>query len=300
MYNEQIKQKYLSYLDKDHVKKQSSLHIFKYLADYEYSNNEDLYNIPYDSALQELLRVSRISSFSTFRVHYYTIKNYKTWALLNGFVSEHAKSFVDEAVDLKELFLNNYHLKLYKTPAALADHLHKKLNKRSDNDKVITIDQIGTAYVMLIYQGVHPDKIFDIKLKDVIITNNNIAIITDNKAIIVYHDFENDIKEVSTIRNYIREYANIKEMIDLGDRLIDNGTNNNIAQMRGNFASLLSSRHVQIKMKDVYYMGRLYDFYQNHGVDAKKQKILEWCFNGDTLTKTRREQFYRFIELWNM
>ena len=300
MYNEEIKQAYLNYISDNVVRVNSSLHVFKYLEDFEHANDEDLYDMPYDIILSELSKVSRISSFATFRVHYYTIRNYKTWALLNGYVADNAKGFVDEKIDLKQLFLDNYHLTLYKSPAELANYLHDKLRSRSDNKDVVTIDQIATVYVMLVYQGLEPEQALKVKISDVIITDNNVAIITEDKAVIVYPEFEDDIKVVSSVRYYLREYANIKEVVQLNDNLIDNGTNNDIKQIRGNFASLLSSRQTSLKIKDVFYMGRLYDYYRTHNDDLKKQKVLEYCFNGKKLTKMKREQFYRFIELWNL
>ena len=154
---------------------------------------------------------------------------------------------------------------------------------------------------MLIYQGLTPDEVLNIKVRDIVFTNNNMVVITSDKAIIIYPEFAEDIAVVAKRRSYLHEFANIKEIIELGDLLIDNGRNNTLRQKRANYASILSSRQARIKIKDVYYMGKLYDFAQHHENDISnynKKEIFQWCFNGNQMTKTKREQFYRFVELW--
>ena len=90
-----------------------------------------------------------------------------------------------------------------------------------------------------------------------------------------------------------------RQILSLNNYLIDNGKNADARKKRQNMIVVLNMRDFHMKLKDIYYMGKLYNFYSHYPNGTNRKKIFDYCFQGDPMTKTKREQFYRFIELWN-
>lgn len=298
MYKPEIKELYFQSLDSQ-VKQRDAQRIFNMLDELEEETDTDLYDIPFDVILERIIQESNLSSFMTFRARYYTVKDYKKWAFTKGLVSQYAIAYIDENINLKEIFLKWSNINLFKTPKELANNLSRLLYKRAEDQTLISIDEIASAYAMLIYQGYTPEEALQLKVDDVQISNSNIAIVTQDKITVIYPEFQEIIQRVAKYRNYYYRHANMQDILPLNTYLIDNGRNASVQTRRQNMMLIFNMRDLHIKLKDVYYMGKLYDFYQNNPKDSDRSRILEYCFGGDRLTKTRREQFYRFIELWN-
>lgn len=298
IYNQDVKLSYCKSLESD-AKRRNAQRIFDILFECESKHDTDIYDIPFDILLPEVIKKSNISSFMTFRTRYYDIKDYKRWALNQGLLQPYAKAYVEENVDLKKIFLQCSNIEIFYTPQEFTIKLRSRLTKRVEYSDELSIDEIATAYAMLIYQGFSPNEAISLTVDNVKITEQNIAIITNDRIVIVYDEFSDLIAKVATCRNYCYQHANMQEVLPLNQYLIDNGRNAPGEIRRQNMMVIYNMRGLRLKLKDIYYMGKLYDFYQHHSANSDRAHILEYCFNGDRLTKTKREQFYRFIELWN-
>lgn len=303
MYNQKIKNLYLETLDTDARKRFNT--IFNYLEQLEKLYDEDAYDMPYEVILTYLMQHGNYSNYSSIYDRYTSIRQYKTWALLNNYIADDSKAYVDEKCDLKPIYIRYCKVPIFKYPLDLEVYLKQRLHPRNIPtgkiaDQVITVDELTTALCMLVYNGFTADEALRLKVDNVHIANTDIAIITDNKIVQIYEEFKSSVLKVAKNRQYWKVSGRQSEVIDLNDNLFDNGVSDTVTKLRNSYLRVMYHRDVDLKFTDLFYIGRLYDYFSHHNPNHryKRLDIVDYCFQNERPTHRRREQFYRILELW--
>lgn len=303
MYNRETKNLYLETLDTDARKRFNT--IFNYLEQLETLHNEDIYDMPYEVILAYLMQHGSYSNYSSIYDRYTSIKQYKTWALLNNYIADDAKAYVDEKCNLKPIYIQYCKVPIFKYPAELEFYLKKRLYSRnlpdgSTANNVVTIDELTAALCMLVYNGFTADEALRLKVENVHIAKTDVAIITDNKIVQIYEEFKSAVLKVVKNRQYWKVSGRQSEIIDLSDDIFDNGVSDTITKLRNSYLRVMYHRDVDLKFTDLFYIGKLYDYFSHHDPRQryKRLDIIDYCFPDQRPTHRKREQFYRILELW--
>ena len=303
MYNEKIKREFMEQLD--HLGEVRYNTIFSYVEELENSYNADIFDMPYEVILTYLMQKGSYSNYQSLYDRYTSIKRYKTWALLRDYIDNDCKVYVDEKCDLKSIYQEYCKVHIFKSPSELYSYLQPKLNSRHITDQinqgVCTVDDMTMALCCLVYQGFTTEDVLNLKVNDVKITNSNIAILTADQVVIIYDEFVDLIRKITTSRICARILRKQYSEVQLNEYLIDNGISDTLIKRKNSFLRIMSDRNIDIKLSDLYYVGKIYHFYQNHDPDKryKRLDVMDYCFPDGRKTHRKREQFYRILELWN-
>ena len=304
MYDENLKQQFLEQLDQ--LGKVRYNTIFSYVEDLEISYDTDIFNMPYETILTYLMKRGSYSNYQSLYDRYTSIKRYKTWALLHDYINNDCKVYVDEKCDLKGIYQQYCKIHIFRSPLELYSYLMPKLNtehivNQASAQKVCTIDDMTMALCCLVYQGFTTEEVLNLKISDVKITNSNIAIITADQVVVVYDEFTDLIRKVTRNRICARILRKQYSEVQLGEYLVDNGISDTLIKRKNSFLRIMSDRDIDIKLSDLYYVGKIYHFYQHHNPNQqyKRLEIMDYCFPDGRKTHRKREQFYRILELWN-
>lgn len=299
MYNYERKTEFLLTLDQNGLLRFSN--IFELTEPLEDKYDEDVCNMPYDIIMQHIMKAGSYSNYTSFYDRFLQIKKYKTWSLKNGYIKDDAKAYVDEKCNLKTIFIKYNKITLYRTPKEFACMLKTCMRDTCVYEEELSFDDMLTAYCMLIYQGFTSNETLSLKLENVISTQNKLVILNKHAAAVIYPEFKDAVLRVYNIRKMRRIIGKVEHVSSLNDYLINTDDCTDLDKRKRRMSSGLLSRSMNMKMGDIYYTGKLYDYFahKDSSKEYKRHEIVEFCFGANNkLSKRKREQFYRFYELW--
>lgn len=292
MYNEEIKQRYLNCIKRE---KRDTKAAFMELESLENEYQEDIYCIPKAVIAKHFAKNS--NSLITLKNKMTRINKYKKWANENGYIPEDYRAFVYERCDISEIYRQYNTVKIFHTPSELKLMLDGNFPARHENS--ITLDELMSAYLILLYQGISDEGILNIYLRDLIIKNESITVVTKNKDVIVYKEFEPLIRKIYANRKYMGLSNNDYGIKIMSDRFIDNGNNLDNKQMKFVLNRNIGRRipHLNIKIANVYLMGMIFKKKAETNGDFNQDDLLRECF-GNKYTKADKDRLVEMIYQW--
>lgn len=255
MYNEKIKQQYIELQNKD---PKDIITLFKQVEKLEANVNLDLYNLPIEMVIKNILKQGSITSIQTARKKIALIKKYKNWALVENLIDEDYK-FIDSKIDIQKIFLEYNQSIIFKSPKQLKDKLVECLYRRSETG--ISSDELIIAYLMLLYQGFRKDEVLSIKLNEIDLVNNNMIIKNNRTIVKVYPEFVQLFSKLYNTRIYSKISNADSNDEKMNSYFISMG-NKSIAQVEDKILRFISKRLypiIKFKSEDLFIMGRIYE-----------------------------------------
>lgn len=304
MYNKNLKQAYLEF--KNDEDNNTILSVFNSLKLIEEEHDQDIMNIPMEIIGEFLLKKSPMT-YSSFKVKMFIIQAYKEWGLKNGLISHGEAPFVATKIVNKEYrdLYNKYNrLKIFRSPLELKNVLDIVTHNIFTDG--ITIDDILRVYIELVYQGLTEEEISQIKLEDLLIAKDSIAIKINDRIIMIYTEFVSDIKKIYTHRIYIRRYNFTNTYESINSNYLVN-TNNNLTnkELKKLIRTALRNRSkfipgdYNLKIKDIYIAGVLYNLLQTKKIeDIKRSELVKLCYQESNPNPNKRDRVYSILENW--
>lgn len=294
MYNEEIKTEYINNLDSD-ISKRSVKSDFKDLELLEDQFNEDVFCLPKAMIAQQLAQ--KCKSYSTLKNKMTRVNKYKEWANEKGYVPEDYRAFVYEKCNLQKIYSEYNTSTIFHTPSELKQMLDQYFSSRYENG--ITLDELASAYLMLLYQGFQEEEVLKITTANIIVKNKSVVISTPDKDVVVYNEFEDLVRKIYYDRNYMclaRSDFGIKEM---GDRFVDNGKGLGYKQFKRilNQHICVRTADLNYKIADIYLMGVIFKKKMETGDSFRRDELLRECY-GENFTEKNRIKLYDIIKKW--
>lgn len=295
MYNEEIKQQYINTLDVSKNGKENVKTVFKELEVLELKYNEDIFCIPKDIIAKYFAKKAK--SLATLQNKMSRVNRYKRWANKNGYIADDYKAFVYEKCDLGEIYRQYNPTVIFHTPLELKKMLNENFPAR--HELGITLDELASAYMMLLFQGVDETEVLNIALSDVSIKDKSVSISTPDRDIIIYNEFEDLIRKIYYNRTYMCLSHNDYGTKRMGDRFIDNGKGKNNKALQIDICKQISSKtlHLSYRISDIYLMGMIFQEKVKAGDEFQRNDVLKACY-GDKWTEKARMKLYELIKQW--
>lgn len=255
MYNELIKKKYLEIQDSDFVNVAS---LFNQVEKLEKQEDNDIFNIPTDEILKYIMEQGQITSLQTLRKKYEMIKKYKQWAIISNYIDKDLKYF-DPKINVAELFVKYNKTAVFKSPKQLRDELSKYLSNTSTEG--ISSDELCLLYMYLLYQGFTKYEICELKLSDIISSNNYVLIKNSRIAVKVYDEFKPLLDKVCKNRIYAKMSIYDNSSVKMNELLISLG---DFPPERALYKipRIISRKvlpNIKFRVDDLFIMGRVYE-----------------------------------------
>ena len=297
MYNEKIKQQYLDYLNTTNNKNAIARipKVFNELELLEIEYDEDLFVIP-KSIIAEYLAINA-KSLTTMTNKMTLINRYKEWANNNGLIPDDYKAFAFEKCNLSETFYKYNTTQIFRTPSELRRMLDENFPTRRKDS--ITLDELASAYLMLIYQGFKDDEVFAINVENVIVKSKSVIISMPDKDIAVYDEFKMLLSRVYQIRNYMCLSNNDLGIKTMGDRFIDNGRGLSNKQIKIDIDRNINRKikHINCRISDIYLMGMVFrkKIETNDNFDVT-ELLIEYC--GSKYKEAAESKLKNILKKW--
>lgn len=294
MYNERIKQKYIDGIVDDVLRK-GVIRDFKTSEPLENRFREDLFCIPSEEIAKQFAKECK--SFTTFKNKMSRINRYKEWANNNGIIPENYRGFVYEHCNLMQIYSEHSISVIFHTPMELIQMLNECFPMRHEDG--VTLDELTSAYLMLLYQGLRENEVVNIKTADITIKKQSIVISTPDKDILVYDEFQELIRKIYYNRHYINLSIGKHDTVMMSDRFIDNGRGLESKKLIVSLNKNVSRKtmHLKYKISDIYLMGMIFKKKMTTGDSFKREDVLHECY-GENFTETNRIKLYDIIRRW--
>ena len=295
MYNEKIKQQYIDSLDGGKNSKENAKSVFRDIETLELKYNEDAFCIPKDIIAKYFAKKAK--SLATLQNKMSRINRYKRWANKNGLVPDDYKAFVYEKCNIGEIYRKYNSTVIFHTPSELKKMLDENFPARHESG--VTLDELASAYIILLFQGIREDDVLDITISDVSVKNNSISISTPDEDIIIYSEFEDLIRKIYCNRIYMCLSNNDYGTKEMDDRFIDNGKGKMNKALKIDICKHISTKtlHLRYKISDIYLMGMIFKGKMKAGDNFERNDVLKACY-GDSWTEKTRMKLYDLIKQW--
>lgn len=293
MYNEEIKHKYLATLSEGGTR--NAISIFKQIEVVEEEYSEDAIYIPKDILAKYL--ATKCHTLATLQNKMGIVNRYKDWANNEGIVSDDYKAFIYEKCDLSDIYHKYSGSTIFHNPLEVRETLDKYLPVRDEHG--ITIDELASAYMMLVFSGIKPDDVLQITTNDVIVKNKSIVVSTRDNDIAVYKEFEGLIKKLHNVRICMNLSHNDYGAKIMNDKFIDNGKNMSAKTFREILNKRLYSSMTPLhyNITDVYLMGIIFKRRVETNNNIDRRELLVECY-GEDWTKKNRVRLYELLKQW--
>lgn len=295
MYNKDIKQEFIDSIESEAYQRRLKS-LFDEVEPLEVKYNMDLYCIPKNEIAKYFMQ-HKAKRLRTLQNKITIINRYKEWANDKGYVPDEYKPFVYEKCDSRKIYNMYSKLTIFHTPAELKKMLKENFPLKSEYG--ITRDEIVSAYMMLLYQGINEKDIMDISASDVKEKPQSIVITTKQKDVIIYDEFRSLISKILKNRKYMSlSMANYGVKI-MSDRFIDNGQSLTNSELKVIITKAIRRQipHLDFRTKDLYIMGMIYKKISETGGDFDRQHFAIECY-GNKYNNDQRGTLYDFLDQW--
>lgn len=293
MYNEEIKHRYLASLSERSAI--DTAVVFRQIEVVEEEYNEDAIYIPKDIFAKYLAK--KCHTLSTLHNKMGIIGRYKEWANKEGIVADDYKAFIYEKCNVGSIYRKYSGSTIFHSPLEIRAALDKYLPTRDEHG--ITIDELASAYMMLVFSGIKPDDVLQITTSDVIAKNESVVISTSDKDIVVYNEFEGLIRKLCDTRICMNLSHNDYGTKIMNDKFIDNGKNMSMKTFKEilnkRLYSSMSPLHYNIT--DIYLMGMIFKKKAETGDAFDRRELLVECY-GENYPDKGRRRLYELLKQW--
>lgn len=296
MYNEEIKNKFISTVESDTISK-IYIGIFRDMEELEEKYNIDLSCIPKD-VIAEYIMQFKVRSYTALDSKVKRIARYQKWAIDYNIVPEEYRWIPYERINLQQIFSDNFHMTIFHNPKEICDMLAENFPAKSQMG--ITTDQISQAYIALLFQGINSNDVLKLTVDNITICNNDVTISINEEIIAVYTEFKTIISNIYNTRVYSCQSYNGRQHGErvMSERFLDNGSNLDDLKMKNRIVHRIRRdlNHLNLRIDDIYIMGKIYASMQA-GI-TNNRDILISCY-GPRYTSDNREKIYNLLNVWN-
>lgn len=283
MYNKEIKERFINSLQ---INSQVPSILFNQIATIEEKHEQDVYYLPYDTIIPEVLDVMDIVSYDTFYNNMLYVKKYKQWCMIEDVFDR------DVPMNLSSLTsksLRNYYREhmgtvSIKSFTQLHHHLDSIFGDAKNESDYMSLEEVQKMVYLLLFHGISDEIVFKLTTENVIVAQNGLFIKYDELIIqIIDEELQKLLEKRLRVGRYGYNRATRFTYASMGNLLISFGGNNK--DIRGHVTSNTSrairesKKKLDLKPRRIYFYGviniiKMHDEINN--VSTKRKDLNEW------------------------
>lgn len=312
MYNEHIKQRFIN----DYTENENTVigctRILNRIESIEQDYSKDIYFLSYEKIAQEILKQTRIASYTSFYQYILILKQYKQWCMLNNVFSEsnYFPVYNISDIELRKIYAEYINEAIFRSIDELHEYIDEFYDIDIDNSNMQKQDYMKT-FILLLYHGIHEDDIFTLTTENIKEQPDGVYIIYRNRIVkIIDEETKALLQKRKKSSQYEIDRGRWTEYADLPNLLITYGgddTSYNQAQTKKELARYTriynkeNNDNRKIQFFNIYVSGLINQIKEN-GKDISTKELYEiFEENGypeDVATRGKKKIIKEIYKVW--